>query len=149
MAKSADLSTFLTAYRRLAQAGNQAQLQRMFLLVETKPLATVWRTGVYTTWTALLKGENLCSQAQFTSFELAMTLYRRSVIERIGVDAAVVLARLEGHERAPILKIIESYIAMRDVAPSRQVIWSHVRALRFRPVRPTPQGTAKQRAARH
>lgn len=128
-----NFASFLKAIRSLTAKSEDARLQRMFLLVETKPLSIVWRSGPYRSWHALLRGEHLCPAAYFDSFELATQTFPRKLIEEIGADAAVVLVRVDKSLHDRLVQTIKGFIAMKGVRPSRRLIWSWARTIQYMP----------------
>lgn len=133
MAKTMTYAGFIKSFRDLARKGNEMKLARMYLLTEVKPMSAIWRMGPYSTWAALLEKENLCSVAYFNGFEEALKVLRRSTIDRIGADLAVVVARVEPSLRDATIKKIDTYIDQHEVPPSRMLAWGFVRSLRFIP----------------
>jgi hypothetical protein len=135
---------FINAYRSLSAESHELALKRMYLLVEMKPLAAVWRSGPYTSWNRLLTGEHMCPVAKFDSFEAATRILKRKTIEKIGVDCACVVARVEETIREALLSKILGFVEVYRVPPTRQVCWSYVHTLRFIP----PQTKEAKAAAR-
>jgi hypothetical protein len=148
MAKSS-LPDFLKAYRSLADQGARTYVERMFLLVDTRPMVILWRTGQYTSWERLLVGEQLCPVKVYEQFEVATRVLSRKEIEHIGVDAAIVLSRVEDVFRKPLRKMINAYIENYQIVPARYRTWSFVKSLRTEfllvPQKPTTFG----RSLRH
>lgn len=130
-------TSFLQTCRDLQKQQGSAHLRKMFLLVEMKPLTVIWSLGPYTSWAALLKGENLCAIGEFNNFELAAKLLKRPTIEAIGVEAAITLAKVEAPLRKQALCRIEEYITQFSTPPRRQVIMHWVKIMRNAPVVPT------------
>jgi hypothetical protein len=129
------LDSFLKSYRDLIARGDQVKLQRMLMLVELKPLAAVWQTqGPYSSWNGFLAHEQLCPVHYFMYFEKAITLYKRPVIERVGVEVAVVLAKIEDHLRDATLSKVDAYIKAYGRRPTNRMVWTFVRALRLLPL---------------
>lgn len=124
------LNDFLRKYHRLSDTEDGAKLQRMFMLAEIHPLNVIWQVGSHRTWKTFLRAEQLVSSPYLESFEEAMNLYRKPVIQRIGADAAVCLARIEPHLRALVLKRIDGYIEAHGMRPKMPMTYSFVRALR-------------------
>lgn len=139
---------FLKTFRQLVKQGEAAKLQRMFLLVETKPMTAIWRSGPYSSWNALLKGERLSSVPCFRDFERATTILKKTTIEAIGADAAVVLARIEEPLVKPVLDKIRSFIELNGARPSRPIVWSWVHSMRYIPA-PVMTPTGLRSRARH
>lgn len=132
--KTPTYSSFLADFRALVQEGNDAKLRRMFLLVEMKSMDAVWRTGPYNSWAEMIRQERLCPTGYYADFETACRVLKRSTIEKIGADAAVVLVNVEEQHRDATLKRIYAYIDALKVPPTRQLIWSFVRTIRMLPV---------------
>lgn len=66
-----DLKSFLAKYRGLVAAGHRAKAQRMYMLLDLKPLVAVWQEGRYTSWRSFVIGEQLCAYESFRRFEKA------------------------------------------------------------------------------
>lgn len=124
------LFAFLADYRRLSATEEKSKLARMFLLVDFFPLNIVWQDSGHLSWAAFLRAEQLCPPAYFASFHDATKLYAKSVIEEIGADAAVTLARIEPQLRASTLKMIRSYTKTHRAKPHFRRVYLFVRALR-------------------
>ncbi len=140
------LSEFLRSYRKLSTSEEEARIKRLYLLVEFHALDAVWAEE-YPTWHALLRTEKLCPAPYFESFKEATSLYRPNVIERIGADAAVALARIEPHLRDLALKHINGFVQTHQMRPKFAQVYAIVRGLRRSVVVQTVRGKGKKATA--
>ncbi len=132
-ARSMTFIDFLNTFRALSTESHELALKRMYLLVEMKPLTAIWRTGPYTSWNRLITGEHMCPVAKFDLFEAATRILKRKTIDKIGVDCACVVARVEESIREALLSKILGFVAVHHVPPTRQVCWAYVHSLRYIP----------------
>jgi hypothetical protein len=130
-----DLADYLSKYRTLVAKEDEVKFQRMLMLAELKPLVSIWQApGSYTSWSNFLAAEQLCPVSYFARFELALNLYKKSTIERIGVDAAVALMGVEEHLRPAVLDKVGAYLKAYKRRPTTRMVWTFVRALRLLPL---------------
>lgn len=122
------LADALHTYRSMAQQGERLKTQRMYLLLDIKRDGT-WHV-FHSTWQRFLVDERLCPVAYFSFFETATTLYRRSQIDEIGVDAAVVLAKAEPAVRDELHARIRAHIKRFSTPPTRRLMWHMVANIR-------------------
>lgn len=126
-----DYTTFIQSCRKHQKNEGASELKRMFLLVEIRPLAAVWMTGPYKSWSALLKGENLCAPSRYDQFERATQVFKKTTIESVGVDAAVILARVEEPLQDLVFQKIKEFVAETSSFPRARTVWSWVHSLRL------------------
>jgi hypothetical protein len=144
-----ELANFLAKYKGLVAAGHKAKLQRMYMLIELRPLVAVWQSGHHTSWRSFIENERLCPYTSLVRFEDATRLFKKAVIEEIGVDAAIALQKTEEHLREPTLAKIRAYIKVYKQPPTLMMVWCFVRALRLLPLSVVTKGGKRTYVQRH
>jgi hypothetical protein len=121
-----EYESFIRNVKSYATRGESYRLKMMKLLVEMRPLTRVWQKGPYQNWDDMLRQESLCTPAHYRAFEKATTLLSDQDIERFGVYASALIARVPAQFRQQIIKQTRSWIALSNMPPTYQLIAKHV-----------------------
>lgn len=80
----------------------------MQLLLDLKPQRLLW-SKYYSTWRALLAGENFCTPSRFDLFQRGASQLTRLEVKAFGVSAVVGLGKLPPKNRALVIEKVRKW----------------------------------------
>lgn len=129
---------FVKLARSYAKASDEAQIRLLRLLMDVHEAPAIWQSK-HSTWEEVLRAEKFCTVHRYTSFRKAVSLGISP--EKLGVDAACLLATYSSTLRKKALTQTRSWIEQHRVPPTYQLVAEYVKELR-----PTKKAKPKPKA---
>ena len=118
---------FISKIRTLKNQGAAFELQALYTLLQFEQLPITWKATSQTTFADVLREERLFPVSRYRSFKRAVKQLSKPVIEKLGVDAACLIAAQPAKKQFALIRKAQDFRKRHDVEPTYQYVSTFIR----------------------
>lgn len=111
---------FARTFREYKALGSKYEVQAMFTLLDFEKTTVCWKTTPSKRFNEVIRDEHFCTISRFRAFKQAASIFTRTEISKLGVDAVCLIARQPTKYRARITRDAMKFRGVHSMEPTYQ-----------------------------